>query len=411
MRRFSRRDALRAVGAAAVAGLAGCQTGARNDLCGEEPSPTESTIPTEPLGSVSVPSAAGEWPSYQHDAGRTGFVDAAGPTDGVRLAWTRDVGDAADAWPVVADGTVVVSAGEPGSVMALSPADGEVAWSVGFDHASPPAVVDGRVVVGDRTGLHALDLGDGAERWTFAPEYDPTTTKREGEGGTARFDGAPAYASDTVLARSNLGVHALAPDGTERWRRKRAHLGAVGDDTAYLLGEAGVVAVDVASGEEQWSREGLGVGPEIAVRDGTIYGGDTDSVVAIDAGTGEKQWTFDGESEAFASPTVTPDAVFAASSPKESADGGNLYALDRDTGEAAWCTYVGARAVNAPAATADTVFVPTQNAVEARAADGGDLRWRYAPPDGSRTFQAAAVVDGLLVTGTELGSVLAFADA
>jgi len=108
---------------------------------------------------------------------------------------------------------------------------------------------------------------------------------------------------------------------------------------------------------------------------------------------------------------VTPDAVFAASSPKESADGGNLYALDRDTGEAAWCTYVGARAVNAPAATADTVFVPTQNAVEARAADGGDLRWRYAPPDGSRTFQAAAVVDGLLVTGTELGSVLAFADA
>lgn len=412
MRRLGRRDALRAVGAAGVAGLAGCQTGATDDLCGETASPTESTIPTDALGSAQPPSADASWPAHQHDAGRTGFADAAGPTDGVRLAWSHDLrDDASYAWPVIADGTVVVSATDPGSVTALSPADGDVAWSVDLDRASQPAIVEDCVVVGDATGLHALDLGDGTERWTFAPEYDPTTTKREGEGGVASFDAAPAVAGDTILARSSVGVHALALDGSERWRKEGAYLGAAADGTAYLAGGPGIVAVEVASGEEQWTREGLGVGADLAVRDGTIYGGDTGTVTAIDAATGEERWTFDGESEVFGSPTVAPDAVFAASSPMESEDGGNLYALDRDTGEPTWCTYVGARAVDAPAVAGDTAFVPTQKAVEARAVDGGDLRWRYVPPDGPWVFQAAAVVDGLLVTGTETGRVHAFVEA
>lgn len=433
MKRLTRRDALRTVGSVTALGLAGCQTGATNDLCGTEPPSTDSTIPSRPMGSApDLPSAAA-WPAYRHDAAQTGFTDEAGPKNGVRLAWSATLADG-DTRPVVADDTVVVSSSDPGVLRALSPTDGSVEWSVdSLFRATPPAIVEGSVVVGDGTGLHAFDLGDGAKRWTFAPDAadagteskrtaaDETATGTVTDGNqsdgpppearnTADFHSAPLYADGTILVRGSVGVHALAPDGTERWRRAQMHLGAVADGTAYLVGSPGVVAVDVRSGTEQWTREGLGLGPEMAVSDGTIYGGDVNSVTAIDAGSGEPEWTFEGESETFSSPTVTPDAVFAASSPMESEDGGNLYALDRGTGEPDWCTHLGFKTVSSPVATGETVFVTTENVVEARAADGGDLRWRYGTPEEFTQFQAPAVADGHLLVGSGEGAVFAFAE-
>lgn len=437
MNRFTRRDALRAVGTATVVGLAGCQTGATDELCGTDPPSTDSTIPTEPMSSASDLSSAAAWPTYQHDAAQTGFTDEAGPKNGVRLAWSATLAGG-DTHSVVTDGTVVVSASDPGVLRALSPTDGSVEWSVdSLFRATPPAIVEGSVVVGDRAGLHAFGLGNGTEQWTFAPEVERTetvsqqsadgetavaTTREDGQSGqsdttpadvrnAAAFSSAPLYADGVIIAKSRVGVHALAPDGTERWRRERLHLGAVADGIAYLLGEPGLVAIDVRTGEKNWSRERTGIGPEIAIRGGTIYGGTLDSVSATDAASGETQWTFEGESEQFASPTVTPDAVFAASSPKESEDGGNLYALDRETGEPNWCTYLGFKGVDSPAATGDTVFVPTENAVEARAAEDGDLRWRYGTSGEFTEFRAPAVADGHLLVGTHDGSVFAFAEA
>lgn len=426
---FTRRDALRAIGASAVVGLAGCQTGATDDLCGRDPPDVKSTIPTATVGSVPDLSSDAAWPTYQHDAGRTGYSDDAGPTAGVRLAWSRTVGDGRT-WPVVAGGTVVVSDSGEGVLAALSSADGSIEWSVEDPvRATQPTVVEDAVVVGDRSGLHAYELATGRKRWTFALEPDarptesPWTPVDETSDGTAdgrseepptdvrdavRFHAAPTYADGTVLVRSGVGVHALSPDGTERWRREQMHLGAVSGGTAYLLGAPGMVAVDVRSGTERWSREGSGMGPDLVVSDGTVYGDVRDGVAAIDAETGETEWTFEGESEEFASPTVTPDAVFAASSPTKSEDGGNLYALDRETGESDWCTYLGFRSVNSPAATGDAVFVTTEDLVEARATDDGTRRWRYGAE--STVFQAPAVADGLLLVGTDDGAVLAFAE-
>lgn len=429
MEQFTRRDALQAVAAGTVVGLAGCQTGATDDLCGTEDPSTETTIPTEPLGSAPDLSSGSAWPTYQHDAGQTGFTDETGPTDGTRLAWSRSVGDGA-AWPVAADETLVVSESGTGVLRALSPTDGSDEWSVdGFFGTTPPAVVSGLAVVGDRTGLHAFDLASGTERWTFEPEAEQTATEAQptaaketvvgtsdadseetpaGARTTADFYSAPLSADGTILVKSSLGVHGLSPDGTERWRRKGAYLGAAADGTAYLLGASGMVAVGVQSGTEQWTREGIGIGPEMAVRDGTIYGGDTDSMTAIDAETGDTEWTFEGESEVFASPTVTPNVVLAASQPKESRDGGNLYALDRETGEPKWCTFLGFLAVDSPAVAGDTVFVTTDDVIEARELGSGDLRWRYGEESGS--LHAPAVTDGRLVVGTEAGDVLTFVD-
>lgn len=418
--KISRRDALRTAGITATVGLAGCQTGATDDRCGTEPSSIDSTIPTAPIGSIPVSSSVGEWPTYQHDAGQTGFTTDAGPTDDVRLAWSRKLKEEArHSWPVVSNGTVVASCTNPGSVMALSPTDGSVEWSVDrLDIAGRPVVVENTVIVGDETGLHAFDLADGTERWTFVPDIESIATDTnqtaDGTADTVQFSFTLANTDGTVFAQavdeSHVGVYAIAPDGTERWRKEQLYLEAVADGTAYLMGEPGLVAVNADTGKEHWSREETGIVGEMSVFDGTIYGDVRYAVSAIDAATGKTEWTFEGESETFISPTVTPDTVFVGSSPLESEDGGNLYALDRDTGDLLWCTYIGFRVVNPPVATANTVFVPTENAVEARAAESGELRWRYGTPDDFTVFQASAVTDGLLITGSEDGIIFAFAE-
>lgn len=90
------------------------------------------------------------------------------------LVWSLDLGDAADATPVV-DGSTVVAATLAGRVVAVDTASGRVRWTVDVGAAvgrrgrGGLAAVGNRVVVVDeRGGVHLLDLTTGAQRalWT-----------------------------------------------------------------------------------------------------------------------------------------------------------------------------------------------------------------------------------------------------
>jgi outer membrane protein assembly factor BamB len=109
---------------------------------------------------------AGDWPTYRHDAARTGSSPSAVPTP-VGAAWETALSSVPSA-PVVADGRVFVSAVDAREVCALDATDGRVLWRyrTGGRVDSPPTVRGGRVFFGCVDGwVYALRASDGALAW------------------------------------------------------------------------------------------------------------------------------------------------------------------------------------------------------------------------------------------------------
>ena len=114
-----------------------------------------------------------EWPTYRHDALRSGSTVADVPA---RLggAWQADVGGRLSA-PVVAGGIAVVSSVDEHRVVALDVQSGKVRWAftTGGRVDSPPTLYRGLALFGCADGwVYCLRASDGEEVWRFraAPE-------------------------------------------------------------------------------------------------------------------------------------------------------------------------------------------------------------------------------------------------
>lgn len=402
MQQVTRRRALQAVGAATAAGLAGCaDSDATDDLCGSEAAPTDNTIETAPAGGAPVPPDRAGWPQVGYDAARTGYASVVAPTDDVGVGWstTVDLGYGTTSLVAAGETLVTVAGDDDGSVVALDRGDGTIRWLVeDLSEPSEPAIAEGLVVVPTRTGLHAFALDDGTEQWTL-PGDDADAAPE--------FYGPVAYADGAFLVDKKAAAVAVAPDGTERWRAPDADVGAVADGTAYLVGD-GFRAVDLATGDQRWTREDRPTG-RMAVHDGTVYAGGLRDFQALDAESGDAEWSFEGEWEDFGPPAVTEDAVFVGTSPTEGNDGGNLYAFERDSGEPRWCQFYG-YGLSRPAVADDAVLVGTEGVLEARDPDDGSSIWRFSPAgDTYAEFGAPAVAGGVCYAATDR-RVYAFAE-
>ncbi len=109
-----------------------------------------------------------DWPTYRHDARRSGATETAVPTD-LAPAWTADIGTGPSA-PVVAEGKVLVAGVDAHTVYALDAGDGTEAWrhTAGGRVDSPPTVHAGRALFGSADGrVTCLRAADGALAWRF----------------------------------------------------------------------------------------------------------------------------------------------------------------------------------------------------------------------------------------------------
>jgi len=110
----------------------------------------------------------GDWPTYRHDAGRSGTTAAAVPP-ALRRAWAADVGGRLTS-PVIAGGRVFVASVDTHTVHALDAATGKRIWSytTGGRVDSPPTIHRGRVYFGSADGrVYCLRASDGALAWRF----------------------------------------------------------------------------------------------------------------------------------------------------------------------------------------------------------------------------------------------------
>ncbi len=114
-----------------------------------------------------------DWPTYRHDASRSGRSPTKVNAD-LLLGWETDLGGKLTS-PVIASGRVFVAATDRHLLHAIEADTGSIAWQYAFDARvdSPPTVYQGLVLAGCRDGsVHALRASDGALVWRFlaAPE-------------------------------------------------------------------------------------------------------------------------------------------------------------------------------------------------------------------------------------------------
>ncbi|MGN8215873.1 outer membrane protein assembly factor BamB family protein [Halococcus salifodinae] len=210
-----------------------------------------------------------------------------------------------------------------GIVYALDAATGEKRWQFAGVARNPHRSADdpyasrfrGAVAVADNTvfagsddrHLYALDGATGEKRWQFS--------------GDDRLDRAPTVGTEIVYASgSNAKLYALSSvDGTVRWTFDRGTgieaspalaNGSVYVPTGDSLESLSLYALNAATGRVEWKAP-IGIpesGPCIA--GGTIYIGDQSGLLALDTATGEDQWYVETGNGIYSSAAIIDGAVY-----------------------------------------------------------------------------------------------------
>jgi outer membrane protein assembly factor BamB len=108
------------------------------------------------------------WPTYRHDAARSGRASTTVPS-ALERAWQVDI-DGGLTSPVIAGGRIFVASVDMHTVYALDATSGKRVWhyTAGGRVDSPPTIYQGRVLFGSADGwVYCLRASDGALAWRF----------------------------------------------------------------------------------------------------------------------------------------------------------------------------------------------------------------------------------------------------
>lgn len=218
--------------------------------------------------------------------------------------------------------------------------------------------------------------------------------------------------------------------------------------TAYLANQSFVIAVDTATGAQQWrypekgSRTMYYAAPDI-LGDQLIVGDYKDSLYSLNKSTGAQNWAFKANGQWVASALILNDTIYAPNSDHYlyaldksgnllwkfkaekslwsqpvtdgttlfvSALDHNLYAINPKDGSKIWATNLGGAVVYAPSLSADnsTLYVTTlANEVLALNAKDGTIIWRK--PYQTSLWSQPVIMGENLIFGDLSGNVYAIA--
>lgn len=415
----SRRQWLQTLGVVGVTGVAGVGVGANDASAEQRGSPTGGTTNRD---EPSVAPAGGA-PMLRYDAANTGRVPGGSvPTEGVEARWTFDTESSVTTQPIVVDGTVFVGT-TGGTLYALDAQTGTEQWSRNHDESldSGPVVSGGLVYVptGGRLLAYSAATGDGQ----FAVDIDgevgtPTVsdgtlyTRSSGKlyaidatGGDVHWSGGSFEASldaarndELAVTVSDGSVYVMYPDSDY-------------DGRVYLSSFTADPTAD--SPEREWRTELEYVEYEVTfdttvtATNGMLYaglwdgGGGTQGVVALDAASGSEEWRYTDISNVRTYPTATADTVYTAAT-------GELVGIDPALGTAKWSTDLSGNPTS-PILVGDTlVFGSSDNNVYAYDTEG-EQRWSFAT--GNDIVAPPVAVDGTVYTASTDGLVYALQGA
>lgn len=119
------------------------------------------------LSELNAEQTRNDWPTYRHDAGRSGNAGLAVEAK-VGQQWEAKLGGRLTA-PVIADGVVYVAQTDKHTLHALNQKDGQPRWkyTIGARIDSPPTIYRGRVVFGGADGWIYCLTTDGQLAWRY----------------------------------------------------------------------------------------------------------------------------------------------------------------------------------------------------------------------------------------------------
>jgi outer membrane protein assembly factor BamB len=206
---------------------------------------------------------ASDWPTYRHDAGRTGHTPAAGPAK-LQPMWTAKLCASAGSHlggvregvqisaPVVAAGRVFVADVDAHAVCALDADTGHVVWryTAGARVDSPPTYYQGRLLFGSHDGwIYCLRAADGALAWRFKDLPDDRWIMAYGQpesawpvcGSVLAFNGVVYFAAGrNSFLDGGIWLYGLDPD-TGRVIHRRHMYGPYGDNGFPIIKGANYV--------------------------------------------------------------------------------------------------------------------------------------------------------------------------
>jgi FOG: WD40-like repeat len=356
--RGSRRDVLRAVGAAATAtltGVAGCSAA----VSYRPPDDVES-------GPAGPADPTGETTTFRGGLARLGYYPAHSTPEEPELAWSHplNTGDhsaaKASAVPLrPGEGSVVVP-GDDGSVYAFE-ANGEQVWRADTEAPSrgihgTPTVAGDTVYVGAYDGaLYAFDRETGERRWRV----------RLGDA----IGSSPAYRDGRVYIAveyndpdgSLFAVDARSGEPERDWTRPTDHphstcaLAPDADRIVVGSNDGGLYAWRLSDGEPAWAvQTGEDIKGPVAVYDGAAFVGSWNhDLYRVDLADGTVDWRYETGNLVMSGPAVDPrrDTLYVGSHDT------HLHALDPVTGERRWRFDTGRRITGCPSVVGEHVIV------------------------------------------------------
>lgn len=224
-------------------------------------------------------------------------------------------------------------------------------------------------------------LGDGDE------EGDPTSTPSKTTESTSSaewpmyrrsFDGNPILET-AVSAQHGFRLRWRHEVSAYSWRQSQPPTPVLSDGIVVFPGTDRVVAYDAESGDELWSIGESAKRPQPCVRDGVVYvpveasDDESTSLRAIDLASGEEQWTVDHGDPRW--PIVHGGTLYV---PGASDGPPSVVAIDASSGDQEW-TAGGDTAVSPVAGTDETLFVGTDSGLRAFDAATGEGAWDEVP--------------------------------
>ncbi|MCA9606087.1 MAG: PQQ-binding-like beta-propeller repeat protein, partial [Myxococcales bacterium] len=287
----------------------------------------------------------------------------------------------------------------------------DVRWEVeveGLDAASTFLCGD-RLVVATPQHTVALDREDGRMIWGHAQAASASfmtgtvLVRVTGDGRVSLVDleDGESFATARVAPRTGGPPCGVLATG--------------GDAPPVVIlaeGRAGLVAVDLRTGDLRWRHAGEGVGTFGLRRAGRIllYTNGDGAVSALDVVTGELLWRHAADGERFLMRPVVSGEVVLAASGEPGGDRGTLYGVDLFSGRALWRRRLDTGPSSEPIAAGEVAALALGGARDASLAAfepaDGSLRWMVRDP-GVAFGGASLAVDHLLVVNTPAGQVIA----
>jgi len=306
----------------------------------------------------------------------------------------------------------VVFGDRAGNLWCLAAADGKQVWKRplgALAAVSGAAVVSGNTAfVGSFDGrLYAVDLADGKDRWPpFKTEGLVRSAPRVAVIQLLNNQSFVFFGSDDGRA------YCLdAATGELRWKSARvgalAASPAVTPDVVYVAGDdEHLRALAVTDGRELWSLKlGGALRGSPLIDGGIIYvGADDGFLYAVDLARHEVRWRQPGRGQVRGGPVMAGSQLYFVSME------GELWALEPTAARPGVLRQwgLGAAASAAPLITEKRIYLGSHDGCF-RALDRTSDRehWRFRNTDGAMR-SAAALVDGLVIFGSDDGFVYGF---